>query len=183
MLKAAPLFVLLAATPALAHQTRVGVVDFAKIYNDTDTARRDRAELQKMIAAKQAEVDARRAKVSAMQADLERARPRLDPVDRARRENEVDAERGALKQLFEAAGKQVSARERELSGKVLADAKTLAPEVARQHGLDLVLGAAEALLWSAPSVVQVDLTDEVAHALDRLHTRQSSLLHRPAVAP
>jgi outer membrane protein len=183
MLKAAPFLVLFAAAPALAHQTRVGVVDFNKIYTQTATAKRDRAELDKLMAAKQAEVDAKRAKVSRMQADLEQARPRLDAVDRARRENEVDAERGALKQLFEAANKQVSARERELSGRVLADAKTLAPEVARQHGLDLVLGAAEALLWSAPSVAQVDLTDEVAHALDRLHTRQSSVLQRRSATP
>lgn len=179
MLKAASLLVMLVSVPALANTTRVGVVDFAKIYTDTETAKRDRAELERLMKQKQAEVDAKKTELAALQADLEQARPKLDVVTRAKREAQVDAETGALKQLFETAEKTVAARERELSGRVLTDAKTLAPTIAKQHGLDLVLGAAEALLWTAPSVVQVDLTTEVAQALDRLHTRQSSVLKRP----
>ncbi len=183
MLKAVPLLALLVAAPALAHTTRVGIIDFAKIYSDTDTAKHDRAELEKLMRDKQVEVDARKAKVAALQADLEKAKPKLDTVTRAKREAEVDAEIGALKQMFEAAQKSVAARERELSGRVVADAKNLAPTVAKKHGVDLILGAAEALLWSAPAVVQVDLTGEVAQALDQLRTRQSSVLKRPSTTP
>lgn len=179
MLKAASFAVMLVSVPALAHPARVGVVDFAKIYTDTETARADRADLERLMKQKQAEVDARKTRLAALQADLDKARPHLDTVTRAKREAEVDAEAGALKQLFQAAEQAVAARERELSGRVLANAKTIAPVVAKQHGLDLVLGASEALLWAAPSVVQVDLTGEVAQALDRLHTRQSSVLKRP----
>jgi outer membrane protein len=174
MLKPAAL-VLLVAAPALAAETRVGVVDFAKIYSDTETARRDRAELDQLMADKQAAVDAAKAKVARLQSDLAAAKPTLDPPTRARREAEVDVEAAALRKLFEEAEQAVSARERELSGRVISDAKQVAPAIAKEHGLALVLGASEAILWAAPSLVQVDLTGEVAQALDRLRPPPPSL--------
>ena len=91
----------------------------------------------------------------------------MDAVAHSRREAELDAEAAALKKLFDDAQAMVNARERELSNRVVADARALAPELARVKGISLVLGAAEALLWAAPSVVQVDLTAEIARALDR----------------
>jgi outer membrane protein len=165
--------------PAAQAETKVGVVDFAKIYTDTDTAKKDRAELDQMMRQRQASVDAAKAKVNKMQSDLQAAKPKLSPGDLAKREAELDLESAALRKLFEEAEKAVNERERELSGKVIADAKQLAPGIAREHGVSLVLGAAEAILFAAPSVVQVDLTGEVAQAIDRLHTRQSSVLRRP----
>ena len=68
---------------------------------------------------------------------------------------------------FTEAQDAVNKRERELADKVLTDAKIIAPEVAKQRGVALVLGAAEALLWTAPSVVRVDLTAEIGRELDR----------------
>jgi outer membrane protein len=180
MLKASVAMVMLVAAPAFAKDVRVGVVDFNKIYTETETSKRDRAELDRLVAQRQAEVDRERQKVAGLQAELEKAKPTMDPVARAKQEASVDVEVAALKKLFEEAERAVNARERELSGRVVADAKELAPEIAKSHGLDLVLGATEALLWSAPSVVQVDLTGEVAHALDKLRTRQTSVLQRPA---
>jgi Skp family chaperone for outer membrane proteins len=132
------------------------------------------------VADKQVEVDAKRKQVATLQAELEKGRPTMDPVVRAKREAAADVEVAALKKLFEEAEKAVAMRERELSGRVIADAKQMAPVIAKNRGLDLVLGATEALLWSAPSVVQVDLTGEVAQALDKLRTRQSSVLQKPA---
>lgn len=179
MPKFASLLLLLVAAPAFAGETRVGVIDFNKIYTDTATAKQDRAELDQMLHKQQQAVDAERAKVARMQTELTANRDKLNPGDRARREAEVDLESAALRKLFDEAEKAVNARERELSGRVLADAKTLAPEVAKQHNLSLVLAATEAILFAAPSVVQVDLTGEVAQAIDRLHARQSSVLRRP----
>jgi outer membrane protein len=175
MQKPAALMVFLVAMPALAAETRIGVVDFNKVYTDTQTAKLDRAELNKLMAEKQAAVDTEKAKVQRLQVELSAARPKLDDLARARREAEVDLEAAALRKLFEDAEKAVNSRERELSGRVIADAKKLAPTIATQHGLSLVLGAAEAILWAAPSVVQVDLTDEVAQALDRLRPAKSVL--------
>jgi Skp family chaperone for outer membrane proteins len=117
-------------------------------------------------------------KVARLQSELAEARPKLDPVARAKREAAVDAEAAVLKQLYEDAQRAVQARERELSGRVIADAKNVAPGIARSRGIDVVLGAAEVLLWTAPSVVRVDLTGEVARALDQLRTPRS-VLTRP----
>jgi Skp family chaperone for outer membrane proteins len=177
---ASSLFVLLAAaSPALAGETRVGVVDFAKIYTETATAKKDRAELDDMLKKQQAAVDAEKVKVARLQTELQSNRSKLNPADLAKREAEVDLEAAALRKMFDEAEKAVNARERELSGRVLADAKTLAPDIAKQHNVSLVLGAAEAILFAAPSIVQVDLTGEVAQAIDRLHARQTSVLRRP----
>lgn len=187
---ASSLLVLVALTgPALATEAKgaaeakgnikVAVVDFAKIYSDTATAKQDRAELDQMMRQRQASVDTEKAKVAKMSSELAASRAKLSPGDLAKREAELDLEQAALRKLFEEAEKAVAARERELSGKVIADAKQLAPDIAKQHGVSMVLGAAEAILYAAPSIVQVDLTGEVAQALDRLHTRQSSVLRRP----
>jgi Skp family chaperone for outer membrane proteins len=173
------LLVLVAVTGiARAGETRVGVVDFAKIYTETATAKKDRAELDLMMKQKQAAVDAEKAKVARLQSELQTTRNKLSPGDVAKREAEVDVESAALRKLFEEAEKAVNDRERELSGRVISDAKQLAPDIAKQHNLSLVLGATEAILWAAPSVVQVDLTGEVAQAIDRMRTRQTSVLRR-----
>jgi Skp family chaperone for outer membrane proteins len=181
MQKAAALLVLLVASgTALATETRIGVVDFAKIYTDTETAKKDRAELDKLMSDKQAAVDAEKVRVARAQAELAASGAALNPAARARREAELDLQSAALRKLFEEAEKAVNARERELSGRVITDAKQLAPGIAKQHGLALVLGATEAILFAAPSVVQVDLTGEVAQALDKMRpTKASSLLRRP----
>jgi Skp family chaperone for outer membrane proteins len=181
MQKAAALLVMLVASgTALATETRVGIVDFAKIYSDTETAKTDRAELDRMMADKQAAVDAEKTRVAKMQADLTATKATMNPAARAKREAELDVEAAALRKLFEEAEKAVNARERELSGRVISDARQLAPNIAKQHGLTLVLGATEAILFAAPSVVQVDLTGEVAQALDKMRpTKATSLLRRP----
>jgi Skp family chaperone for outer membrane proteins len=180
MQKAAALLVMLVASgTALATETRIGVVDFAKIYTDTQTAKKDRAELDKLMADKQAAVDAEKGRVARAQAELATAGATMNPAARAKREAELDLQAAALRKLFEEAEKAVNARERELSGRVITDAKQLAPGIAKQHGLALVLGASEAILFAAPSVVQVDLTGEVAQALDKLRpAKASSLLRR-----
>jgi outer membrane protein len=157
-------FVLFALPAGAA--TRVGVVDFEKLFSSTERARADRAELDKLMAEKQSLVDARKHKLDAASADLEHASATMDPVARAKREAELDVERAALRKQFEAAQTEVQTRERTLSRLVVEEAKRLMPELARARGLEVVLGAVEALMWSAPDVVQVDLTQEIARALD-----------------
>src|SRR3989442_678881 len=99
------------------------------------------------------DIDLRKTALEHARRELAAAARTLDGIARARREAELDAEAAAVKKLFTDAQEAVNLRERELANKVLGDAKIIAPEVAKQRGLTLVLGAAEALLWTAPSVV------------------------------
>jgi Skp family chaperone for outer membrane proteins len=151
----------------LAAPVKVGVIDFEKLFTETKTARVDKAELDRLLTTKQTEVDLRKATLQKARAELVAAAKTMDAVARARREAELDAENAALKKLFEEAQTLVNARERELTNRVVSDAKLIAPELAKQKGILMVLGAAEALFWTAPSVVQVDLTAEIARALDQ----------------
>jgi Skp family chaperone for outer membrane proteins len=160
------------AAPAVAAPTvKVGVVDFTQLFTVTENAKQDRAELDRLMAAKQAEVDAQKTRLAAARAEL--ASAKLDPPVRARREAELDSQAAALRKMFDDAQALVQHRERELTHRVLDEAKVVMPELAKQKGVELVLGAAEALLWAAPAIVQVDLTAELAHALDqrRAHPR------------
>jgi Skp family chaperone for outer membrane proteins len=152
---------------ALAAPVKVGVIDFEKLFTETRTAQVDKAELDRLLSTRQKEVDLRKEVLKKARTELVAAAKTMDAVARARREAELDAELAALKKLFDDAQTEVNARERELSARVVTDAKLIAPELARQKGILLVLGAAEALFWTAPSVVQVDLTAEIARALDQ----------------
>jgi outer membrane protein len=147
--------------------TRIGVIDFDKLFNETRTAHADRAELDALLTKKQDELDLRKEALKKARTELAAAVRTMDAVARARREAELDAEAAALKKLFEDAQTLVNARERELSKRVFDDARSLAPQLAQEKGLTLVLGAAEALFWTAPSVVKVDLTAELGRALDQ----------------
>jgi Skp family chaperone for outer membrane proteins len=151
----------------LGSPMKIGVVDFNKVFTETQTARVDRAELDQLMSKKQSEVDSRKVALERARAELATRASSMDAIARAKREAELDLEAASLKQLFTDAQALVQKRERELSGRVVADAKALAPEIAQAHGVTLVLGAAEALLWAAPTVEQVDLTTELARALDR----------------
>jgi outer membrane protein len=152
---------------AFAAPIKVGVVDFDKLFKQTETARVDKAELDSLLRKKQVEVDVRKSALETSRRELASAPRTLDGVVRARREAELDAEAASLKKLFQDAQAFVDERERELTQRMLADAKAIAPSVAQEKGITLVLGAAEALLWSAPSVIQIDLTGEIGRALDR----------------
>ncbi len=158
---------LLPLSAMAAPSTRIGVIDFDKLFTDTRTARIDRAELDALLTKKQAEVDLRKEALKKARNELAAAARTMDGVARARREAELDAEQAALKKLFDDAQTLVSSRERELSKRVVDDARTIAPQLAQEKGLTLVLGAAEALFWSAPSVVKVDLTAEIGRVLDQ----------------
>ncbi len=160
------LFALVTPVAALAAPVKVGVVHFEKIFDETEASKVDRGELTKLMADKQAQVDQKKVELDRARGQLEAQSAKMDPVARAKREAELDVQASELKKLFEAAQAAVQNRERELSNQVILDAKSLAPEIARARGLQMVLAAAEVLLWTAPEVVQVDLTAEIAHALD-----------------
>ena len=151
---------------ALAAPIKLGIVDFDHVFSQTEASKVDRQELTKLMAQKQAEVDRGKAKLEADRAELAERAQKLDAVARQKREAELDLEQQALHKLFDEAQAAVQARERELSKRVVDDARALAPEIGREHGVDAILGAAEALLWTAPNVVKVDLTAEVSRALD-----------------
>jgi Skp family chaperone for outer membrane proteins len=161
------LILLLLPLSAVAAPVRVGVVNFEKLFTETETARADRATLDSLLKQKQGDIDLRKSAIEHARQELASAARTLDGVARARREAELDADTAALKKLFTDAQDVVNRREKELADKVVADAKLIAPEVAKQRGVTLILGAAEALLWTAPSVVQVDLTAEIGRELDR----------------
>jgi Skp family chaperone for outer membrane proteins len=173
---------LAAPAPATAPAQKIGVVNFEKIFDETARSRADRGDLMKMLADRQAEVDAKKHALEAERAQLARDQTRMDPVARARREAQLDAEEGALRKLFESAQDAVQKHERALSRQVIDDARALAPEIGRAHGVTVILGAAEALLWAAPDVVQVDLTAEIARALDG-RPRPASAAAAPGRAP
>src|SRR5579871_1214909 len=117
---------LLAPSLALAAPLKIGVVDFEHVFSGTEASKIDRQELAQLMAEKQKIVDVEKAKVERDRADLALRAQSMDPLARQKREAEIDLEQEALHKLFEQAQQAVQARERELSKRVIDDARAIA---------------------------------------------------------
>ena len=155
------LFVLGAAVaPAVqAEEIKIGYVDTRKVMNESKQGKKARADLEKLVKAKTAELDKQEKTLKDMQAAFEKDKLILKPEQVQARQKEFQEKLGAYQKLKAESQRELQRKDQEYSRKTLGDIQKVVAEIAKEKNLTLVFDAHERpVIYSAPGP---DLTDDV----------------------
>ncbi|HEX6063045.1 MAG TPA: OmpH family outer membrane protein [Longimicrobiales bacterium] len=149
------------AVPAMAQPVKIGFINLVRIEREAKRPQRDAERLKQEFAARDAEVRALHAKLTAMEQQVEKSGPGVSP-------EEINTQRrefARLVQQFEQARRSfvedLERRKSEERQKFLRDLSAIVTKIAKAQKLDLVLQ--EAVHASRA----IDITDQVMKALDQ----------------
>lgn len=147
-----------AAVPDLG---KVAVVDIQRILNETAAGKKARKDLETSSAAKQKKLDKRRKKLEDDQAAL--AKLQGEALYKAQEQLQADAYE--LQNMYMTLQQELAEQESRTLEKMFANCQTLAKDLAKDYGLDLVLVRDQSTVLYVAS--GVDLTDEVIKRYDK----------------
>jgi len=149
-----------AAMPVVqAEDIKIGYVDTRKVLTESKQGKKARAELEKMVKAKTAELDKQEKSIKDMQAAFEKDKLILKPEQVQARQKEFQEKVGAYQKLKAESQRELQQKDQEVSRKALGEIQKVVAEIAKEKNLALVFDAHERpVIYSAPGP---DLTDDV----------------------
>lgn len=152
---------LVIAVPAMAQPVKIGFINLVRLEREAQRPQRDAERLKQEFAARDAEVRALHAKLTAMEQQVEKPGSGVSPEEL----NTQRREFARLVQQFEQARRgfleDLERRKSEERQKFLRDLSAIVSKIAKAQKLDLVLQ--EAVHASRA----IDITDQVMKALDQ----------------
>lgn len=155
-----PLSSLLAPEPAAA--ARVGMVDMERVSSESAMGKAAQARVKEQQQKMQKELDARKARLDKMRADIEKQMPTLQPPQREARIKEFQKKADELQSYGQKAEKELKTTRDTLTREFLAAVEGAAVEIGRERKLAAVLIKGDVLYLDGAVELQEVSDDLVA---------------------
>lgn len=144
---------------AQAEDIKFGYVDMRKVMTESKQGKKARAELEKLVKSKTAEIDKQEKTLKDMQESFEKDKLILKPEQIQAKQKEFQEKLGVYQKLKAESQRELQQKDQEFSRKTLGEIQKVVAEIAKEKNLTLVFDAHERpVIYSAPGP---DLTDEV----------------------
>lgn len=148
-----------------ATDVKVGIVDIPRAIQATKEGQKIKKELEKEYNKRKSELDKRMADINKMQADFEKKSLVLSDEARAKKQQEIDAEKSKFMELREKNLQDLSKKDRELSQPMIKKLNEVIGNIAKKDGYTVILHKNDQnLVWAS---AEVDITEEVIKALEK----------------
>ncbi|MCP4870920.1 MAG: OmpH family outer membrane protein [Proteobacteria bacterium] len=145
------------ATPALAEGPKLGIVDFQRALNEVEEGRTAKATLEGRYEQARLEVEAKRAAIEQMAADLEAQKPMLSADALREKESEYQAKMIEFQQIMMEQQQTMAMMEQELTGDILEKLYAVAGTIGAEGGYNLIVEASAVVYVNGT----VDITEQV----------------------
>jgi outer membrane protein len=136
-----------------------GYVDTRKLMTESKPGKNARADLEKVMKAKQAEIEKSEKTLKDMQAAFEKDKLILTADQKQARQKEFQEKLAAYQKMKGEAQRELQQKDQEYTRTALAEIQKIVAEIAKEKNIVLVFDVRErAVLYSAPGP---DLTDDV----------------------
>ena len=154
-------------SPALA-QLKVGVVDFQKVIELSQTGAKATATFKVMVDKWQRELKAKKDKVSSLREDLliQAQSNLLKPSALREKETELNDKMLDFQRSQEDVQKQYRREEGKLMEKMTIEIKKVINELGKKESFDLILEKSQSALYNSD---KIDITDEVIKMVDAVN--------------
>lgn len=155
--------VALAPTPAQAAVPDVGkvaMVSMQRVLNETKQGRKARNDLESDSKRKQQKLDKKRTKLESETSKLQN----LKGQELAMAQEKLQRDYMELQSMYQALQMELAEREAKMLEKIYVNAQKVAKDLAKKHGVDLILIRDETTVLYAKDAF--DLTNEVVKAYD-----------------
>lgn len=147
-----------------ADAVRVGYVDLRRVVVESKSGKQHKAELDKLVKAKQGEIEKEEQKLKAMQQEFEKERLTLTESQRQTRQKDFQEKVQAYQKLGAEAQNQLAQRDNEYTQEALGVIRGIIADVAKAEKIGLVLEKRDnSVLYAEDGL---DLTDKVLQKYD-----------------
>lgn len=158
-------FLLLSFQPVSARESRIGVVDFQKVFEKSTIIHKMNSDLEGKIKAEQQEIVKRRQSLEEMQKDLEKKKALMNAEARTQKEEEI---RQSLKDLKRYAGDKEEEFQRKGNGlmqQIMKELTKIVEGIGKDKGYTAIVERSTGgVVYMSPSV---DITDKVIKEYDK----------------
>lgn len=164
LLSLAALAATILTAPAYAQEgTRVGYVDLRKVMLESKIGKKNRAEIEKLVAQRKEQLGKEEQKLKALQEAYEKDQLILTEEQKKTRQKEFQEKAQAYQKLRAEAEQEVSKKDAEFSQKAVGDIREILAEIGKEKKLMLVFEKSQQPLYAEPGP---DLTDAVMQKYD-----------------
>jgi outer membrane protein len=155
----------LAPDLAAAQNTKIGVVDLARVLAKSSAGVAAREQLEKEKAAMQKEIDGRKVELEKLKEELEKKGPLMTADARREKQDAFDRKRRDATRLVDDFQKELEKKEQGLLQRVLQDVAGVIERVGKEKKFHMIVEKRGAsVVYSA---ADADVTDEVVKAYDQ----------------
>ncbi len=151
-------------SPAFGAELKIGYVDLQRSLNETESGKKARADLEKLIKSKQAVIDEKGKEIERLKEELDKQSALLSEEAKKAKQDELDRKMGKYQRLVQEAQREVKKKETELTNEILKGLRKVIEELGREEKYTLILEKMEGLVLYADSAI--DLTDRVIKLYD-----------------
>jgi outer membrane protein len=164
LLSVAALAAAILTAPAFAAEAaRVGYVDLRKVMLESKIGKKNRAEIEKLVAQRKEQLGKEEQKLKALQEAYEKDQLILTEEQKKARHKEFQDRAQAYQKLRAEAEQEVSKKDAEFSQKAVGEVREILAEIARERKLMMVFEKNQQPLYVEPGP---DLTDAVMQKYD-----------------
>jgi outer membrane protein len=155
-----------AAGKSIEGELKIGVVDIQAAVAKTKEGQEAQKKLEELGAAKRKELDAKTAKIKAMEEDLKKQLPLMNEKTKQEKLQEYQELAAETQKLYMEAQNEVAAKQSELVEPIVKRLQDIISDIALEYSYTMILNkaAGAVVLYNTP---QLDLTDEVVKRYNR----------------
>ncbi|MHB8534308.1 MAG: OmpH/Skp family outer membrane protein [Sulfuricaulis sp.] len=157
---------LFSSTAIAAEQPAIGYVNLQKVLVTSKVGKRNKIELDKLIAQKKSAISAAQEKLKAMQESYKKDQLLMTDDQKNAKEKEFQEKARAYQQMVDAANQAVNKKGNEFADSALAQIKPIIARIAREMKLSIVFDANDMSVLYAEK--GMDLTQKVIEQYDAM---------------
>ncbi|MEW6332426.1 MAG: OmpH family outer membrane protein [Pseudomonadota bacterium] len=159
-----PLIMLLNHVAVAAEPPAIGYVDVRKVLLESKTGKKNKAEFEKMVKAKEAAIKKEEEKLKSMQEAFQKDQLMMTEDQKKARQKEFQEKAEAYQNMVRNAKQEVGKKDNEYTSRAMTEVRAIVADLAKEMKLSLVLEASETGLLYADE--KMDLTPKVMEKYD-----------------
>lgn len=161
------------SAPVIAQGVKIGYVDLQLALTESSAGQRAKQAFSAEMGRMETQLEERKKKVETLKDDLEKKAQLLKPEERTELARQYRLEIREFQRLYEDSKKELEIRDRELTGRILAELRHIIHDLGQQGDFTLILeGNNTVVLYGAQTI---DLTQAVIAAYNERGTKIAQL--------
>jgi outer membrane protein len=153
----------IAATPALAADTKLGYIDMQRALNTSDAGKEAKEQLAARVKKYQEEINSKQEEIKKLKDDLEKQGMLLSESVRASKEKDYQQRLKEFQRFTKDAQDELQGKDEELTRKIVESMEKVIQEFGRKNGYTFIFVRNEGMLFADD---KADVTDEVLKQLN-----------------
>lgn len=149
---------------AQAGELKIGVIDFQKCIQTSESGKKARGEVEKILAKRKKEYEDKEAELKKSQEDYLKKKSALSDAAKGEQEGKLQEKYFKLQEMKQKFQAEIQQKEQEMGEPIIRKIREKVSEIAKKKGLELVLEASQQIVIFSEE--KLDITADVLKSLN-----------------